>query len=290
MACAGWADFWLNEGFAEFMMSAYRERRFGRDEYDRDIELARTGYARIRAAGKDRQLAFRAPIAESQAGGPIVYDKGALVLNLLRYELGEKAFWRGVRLYTRRNFNRSVVTTDLQKAMEEASGLRLARFFEQWIYGASVPDIIARHRVENNQVIIELEQRGSALWTIPLQLAVETSGARRESRRVELKDRKQEVRFKLSGNLLSVRLDDGGRLPFRVKQDDRPLAMLLYQLSREPDTAGRADALEQIQSLLASTKDESARGQLRAALEERAARDSTRLIRALAKRALEKQP
>ncbi|HYO91216.1 MAG TPA: hypothetical protein VEQ40_06250, partial [Pyrinomonadaceae bacterium] len=212
------------------------------------------------------------------------------VLNLLRYELGERAFWRGVRLYTKRNFNRSVVTSDLRKAMEEASGLRLARFFEQWIYGANVPDIIARHRVEKNQVIIELEQRGGALWSIPLQVAVETSGAGRVSRRIELKERKREVRFSLSGKLLSVRLDDGGHLPFRVKQEDRTLSMLLYQLSHEPDTAGRADALEQIQSLLASTKDESTRGQLKAALEERAARDTTRLIRALAKRALEKQP
>ncbi|HEX8175818.1 MAG TPA: M1 family metallopeptidase [Pyrinomonadaceae bacterium] len=290
VACAGWADFWLNESFAELMMSAYRERRFGRDEYDRDMWLARVGYERIRAAGKDRQLASRTPVAESQAGGPIVYDKGALVLNLLRYELGEKAFWRGVRLYTSRNFNKSVVTGDLRKAMEEASGLSLTRFFEQWIYGASAPDIVARHRVENNQVVIELEQRQQALWNIRLQVAVETAGAGRMSRRVELKDRKQEVRFSLPGTLLSVRLDDGGHLPFRVKQEERPLSMLLYQLAHEPDAAGRADALEQIQSLLASTKDESARGQLKAALEERAASDGSRLIRAMAKRALEKQP
>lgn len=290
VACAGWADFWLNEAFAEFMMSAYREHRFGRDEYDRDMELARRGYARIRAAGKDRQLASRAPVAESQAGGPIVYDKGALVLNLLRYELGEKAFWRGVRLYTARNFGKSVVTGDLRKAMEEAGGLSLSRFFEQWIYGAVMPDITARHRVENGQVIIVLEQRQSALWDVPLQLTVGTSRGGRSSRRIRLKGRRQEVRFGLSGELLSVRLDEGGHLPFRVEQKERPLSMLLYQLASEPDTAGRAEALEQIQSLLASTKEESTRASLRAALEERAERDPTRLIRALAKRALEAKP
>jgi hypothetical protein len=110
------------------------------------------------------------------------------------------------------------------------------------------------------------------------------------SRRVELKDRKQEVRLSLRGNLLSVRFDDGGHLPFRLKQEERPLSMLLYQLSHEPDTAGRADALEQIQALMSATKEEATRAQLKAALEERAARDVTRLIRAMAKRALEKQP
>jgi aminopeptidase N len=289
VACAGWADFWLNEGFAEIMMSAYREHRFDRDEYDRDMELARMGYARIRAAGKDRPLAYRAPIAESQAGGPIVYDKGALVLNLLRYELGEKAFWRGVLLYTSRNFGRRVVTGDLQRAMEEASGKSLARFFEQWIYSAGVPDIVARHRLENNEVVVELEQRQDALWNISFQIAVETARGLRQNRRITLNGKKQEVRFRFKGELLSVRMDSGGHLPFRVKQEGRPLSMLLYQLAHEPDTAGRADALDEIQSLLASTKEESTRMRLKAALEERAARDSTRLIRALAKRALEKQ-
>jgi aminopeptidase N len=288
VACAGWSDFWLNEGFAELMMSAYREQRFGRDEYDRDMELARTGYARIRAEGKDRQLAFRARIAESQAGGAIVYDKGALVLNLLRYKLGDDAFWRGVRLYTTRNFGKTVVTNDLQKAMEEASRLSLSGFFEQWVYGTGAPDIVARHQVENNEVTVELEQRQSALWNIPIQVAIETDIGGRLSRRVDLTGKKRQVRFPVRGKLLSVRLDEGGHLPFRVRQEERPLSMLLYQLAREPDTAGRADALEQIQSLLASTKDESTRAQLKAALEQSAARDSTRLIRALARRALEK--
>jgi aminopeptidase N len=287
ISCAGWADFWLNEGLAEFMMSAYREHRFGREEYDRDMELARASYARIRAAGKDRQLAYREAIAESKAGGAIVYDKGALVLNLLRYELGDDAFWRGVRLYTMRNFGGSVITNDLRKAMEEAAGKSLERFFEQWVYGAGVPDISVKHRVEGGEVIIELEQRQEALWRFPLQVAIETTRGR-ESRRVELRGKKQDVRFRLTGSLLSVRVDDGGHLPFRLKQEGRSLSMLLYQLAREPDTAGRADALEQIQALLASTKEESIRAQLTAALEERATQDSTRLIRALAKKALGK--
>lgn len=287
VSCAGWADFWLNEGFAEFMMSAYREHRFGRDEYDRDIELARMSYARIRAAGKDRRLAFNEPIAESQAGGPIVYDKGALVLNLLRYEIGEAAFWRGVLLYTRRNFGGSVTTNDLRRAMEEASGKSLKYFFEQWIYSAGVPDIVARHRVEGNEVIVELEQGQAVLWNMPVQIAVETERGR-ESRRIELTRKKQEARFPLKGRLLSVRVDDGGRLPFRLKQEGLSLSMLLYQLEHEPDTAGRAAALGEIQSLLASATEEGTRAQLKAALEERAANDATRLIRTLAKKALGK--
>jgi len=54
----------------------------GRVEYDREIEIARRAYLKIRASGKDRPLAYEKPVPESQAGGYIVYDKGALILNL----------------------------------------------------------------------------------------------------------------------------------------------------------------------------------------------------------------
>ncbi|HEV2761475.1 MAG TPA: M1 family aminopeptidase, partial [Pyrinomonadaceae bacterium] len=84
LTCADWSHFWLNEGVASFMADAYLGRRFGREEYDAQMELSRESYARLRAAGRDRPLAYRYPIEERNAGGLVVYDKGALVLHLLR--------------------------------------------------------------------------------------------------------------------------------------------------------------------------------------------------------------
>jgi aminopeptidase N len=280
VSCAGWADFWLNEGMAEFMMSAYRERRNGRDEYERDMELARRSYERLRAEGKDRPLAYKRSIKESEAGGPIVYDKGALVLHLLRAELGEKKFWDGVRRYTSKHFGKTVTTPDLQAAMEEAAGRSLSEFFEQWVYSAGVPQLSARHRVEKNRLIVELEQRQDAPRKITLNIAVETSRGR-ERRRVLFKGMSAVEHFYFKGDLLSVRLDDGAALPFRIPHE-RPLSMLLYQLAHEPDVMGRADALHELQLLLAKTIDEPTRSQIKAALNERSTRDQSRLIRSLA--------
>jgi hypothetical protein len=45
--------------------------------------------------------------------------------------------------------------------------------------------------------------------------------------------------------LLSIRVDDGARLPVRVKHD-RPVEMLLEQAAHEPDVVGRVEALEQL--------------------------------------------
>jgi aminopeptidase N len=129
-----WTHFWLNEGIASFMASAYKEHRFGRTEYLKDIEEYRLNYEKLRTAGKDRSLVFadwNNPTAEDRT---LVYDKGAYVIHLLRTELGEQTFWSGIRLYTRSYFGKSVTTADFQRAMEEASKRNLQEFFNKWVY------------------------------------------------------------------------------------------------------------------------------------------------------------
>jgi aminopeptidase N len=287
VTCAGWADFWLNEAIAEFMMAAYREHRFGRDEYDRDMELARESYAQVRATSRDRPLAYHQPITESKAGGPVVYDKGSLVFNLLRSELGEQAFWQGIRRYTQSHFEGSVTTSDLQIALEKTSGKSLSAFFDQWIYRPGVPDIVARHRWANNTLIIELEQRQEPLWNLPISIAVETSRGR-ERHKIVLTRKRQELRIPLAQEPLSIRIDDGGHLPMRIVHE-RTTSMLLFQLAHEPDIAGRIDAIKGLESALASGSPEF-RISFVAALRDRIVMDSSRLVRKLAQQGLAKRP
>lgn len=134
VTCLNWNHFWLNEGIATFMAAAYKEHRFGREEYLREIEVNRLNYQKVRDAGKDRSLVFpdwSNPTAEDRT---LVYDKGAYVLHVLRELLGERDFWAGIRQYTRMYFGKSVTTPDFQRAMESASGKNLADFFARWVY------------------------------------------------------------------------------------------------------------------------------------------------------------
>jgi aminopeptidase N len=134
VGCRAWTHFWLNEGMASFMADAYKEHRFGREEYLKEIEAARKAYEKVRAAGKDRSLVFPDWLHPSAEDRSLVYDKGAYVLHLLREEMGEREFWAGMRLYTRRYFGKSVTTAQFQAAMQEAAGKPLAPFFDKWVY------------------------------------------------------------------------------------------------------------------------------------------------------------
>jgi aminopeptidase N len=134
---ASWRHFWLNEGIATFMAAAYLEHRFGRDAYFKQIDAERAKSEALAAAGKDHALVYDDWSSPSADDRSIVYDKGSYVLHRLREEIGDDAFWTGLRSYTMSNWGRSVTTPDFQAAMERAASRDLGTFFARWVY--SVP-------------------------------------------------------------------------------------------------------------------------------------------------------
>jgi aminopeptidase N len=134
VTCRDWNHFWLNEGIATFMAAAYLEHRFGREAYMREIESNRANYEKVRDAGKDKSLVFPDWNRPTREDRILVYDKGSYVLHLLREQMGERAFWNGIRIFTRRHFGKSVVTSDFVTAMEAANGKSLKSFFAKWVY------------------------------------------------------------------------------------------------------------------------------------------------------------
>lgn len=140
--CADFSDFWLNEGFATFLVGAFKQARWGAAAYERELQRWRERSARARKEGGDGPLALSSPTgasrpspgeSELQARG-VTYFRGALVLHRLRVELGEAAFWRGVRTYVATMAGKSARSSDLRHALEAASGRDLSGFFERWVY------------------------------------------------------------------------------------------------------------------------------------------------------------
>jgi aminopeptidase N len=135
VTCRDWGHFWLNEGVANFMAAAWLEHRFGEAAYRAQVAGWEHRLDRLRADQADHPLIYerwQRPTANDRA---VVYQKGAYVLHRLRLHLGERAFWRGIRAYTRTHRGGSVTTADFRSAMERASGRDLAEFFAEWVEG-----------------------------------------------------------------------------------------------------------------------------------------------------------
>jgi aminopeptidase N len=289
VTCRSWSDFWLHEGLVTYMTAAFRETYWGRDEYDREMLLARLRYARALAEGKSRPLVTDVWSKAEDMSGPITYSKGALVFHLLRHEIGDTAFWAGLRTFTRSAVEAGGLadSRDLQRAMERESGQPLAWFFDQWVYGQE-PELVARHREEPDAVVVEIEQRGPKPWRIGIEVAVETE-TERIRRRVVLTQERESLRIPVSGRLLSVRIDDGGFLP-RPVSHERSWDMLVWQIVHEPDAPGRAGALLALGDLCAAPAAPARCVDLPALLRERADEDTARAVRQVAERQTRSSP
>ena len=90
----------------------------GRERYNREIAGSRKIYEALKDEGKDRPLSYHDWTTTQQAGGRLPYHKGAWFLHLLREQIGDDAFWRGLRIYTKDHWGKAVVSADFQKSME----------------------------------------------------------------------------------------------------------------------------------------------------------------------------
>jgi aminopeptidase N len=135
VTCRDWSQFWLNESFATFMAAAYLETRFGTEAYLAAIAGSRDRYATVKSKGEDHALEFSEWSHPSASDRTIVYHKGAYALYQLRLELGDRAFWKAIRDYTRTYLDKNVSTRDFQAAVEKSSHRDLSGFFRKWVYG-----------------------------------------------------------------------------------------------------------------------------------------------------------
>jgi aminopeptidase N len=135
ITCADWPHFWLNEGLTVFMVAAYKEQRWGRPAYDRELELLRARYQLAVDAKFDVPLTFAGDYPSLQVKRQIVYSKGALFLARLRQVMGERGFWAALAKYTRRFSGRAVVTQDFQQIFAAETHEDLGRLFDAWAYG-----------------------------------------------------------------------------------------------------------------------------------------------------------
>lgn len=137
VTCATWQDFWLNEGVTTFMVAAWKEHAFGKTAYIQELDVAHRRVERVREIGFDKPLAWGGEYPSISARRAVQYSKGALFLALLRETIGDDAFWKGLRGFTRRHAGGTVTSRDFQNAMQKASGRDLSPLFAEWVYGKS---------------------------------------------------------------------------------------------------------------------------------------------------------
>jgi aminopeptidase N len=134
ITCTDISQFWLNEGITTFMVAAWKENRWGRAAYERELSLLQGRLDTIKRAGGDHPLTYAGPYPSLSARRAIQYSKGALFMDRLRRELGDDAFWAGLKRYTRDHVGSVVDSRDFQTSMEQSAHRDLSALFNEWVY------------------------------------------------------------------------------------------------------------------------------------------------------------
>ncbi|MGD9347305.1 MAG: M1 family metallopeptidase [Candidatus Aminicenantes bacterium] len=168
---ADWAEIWLNEGFATYSDALWWEHLYGM------------------AGLKARMSDFRSILFERYSGphhaiydppqgylfSAIEYEKGAWVLHMLRFVVGEDNFWEILKTYAQRFAYAIASTDDFKSVCEEVYEADLDWFFDQWIYEPGYPryEFSWGHSGPNSvRIIINQTQESYPIYSMPIELQV----------------------------------------------------------------------------------------------------------------------
>jgi aminopeptidase N len=130
-----WHDAWLSEGFASYFGPWLHAELGGGVPLAQAMSQARSRWLRAKTArGRPvRWLGFEQPDDLFGSSSPNTYQKGAWILHMLRGELGDPIFFKGLAIYYQQFAGKGVASQDLIGVMEKISEKSLERFFHQWL-------------------------------------------------------------------------------------------------------------------------------------------------------------
>jgi len=204
-----WHHIWLSEGFATYFTQVYNEFTNGKVRAEEMRKEARQSV--IKFNKKTAGPVVNPTITDyTMLLSPQVYERGGWVLHMLRKEIGEDAFWNGIRNYYKTYQNSNALSSDLQRIMEQASGKKLDGFFQQWLYVAEIPVMKASWVMDKkgNSVEITVEQVQPGLsFDFSLEIGLVNEKGDVSINTVRITQKTQKVTFSGSDKIQKIILD-----------------------------------------------------------------------------------
>jgi aminopeptidase N len=201
-----WNDIWLNEGFATYSEALYAEAKHGKDALN----------AKMQSKFSDN---FRGTLyAPRDLFGETIYEKGAWVLHMLRYEMGDSAFFKSLHSYYDLYQYSNASVEDFKSVCENVSSINLDKFFDQWVYKGT-DNIFCSYtfsfKDENKKEgVVKIFQEPQAYeeFHFPLEIKFEFEDGSFIIQKTSIDEKEIEVAFKFDHEVESIQLDPDSRL------------------------------------------------------------------------------
>jgi aminopeptidase N len=211
----GWQNYheqWLSEGFAQYFAALYAERRRGPETFA-NIIRSMSRWATDMSDQGPVYLGYRLGHLRSdgRVTRALVYNKGAMVLHMLRRLVGDEVFFRALRRFYAEHRFAKAGTDALRQAFTAESGRDFTRFFEQWIYGSDLPLVRWSTKTEGQGagqvLVVRIEQPGEKVFDFPLTITLQFADGSVKDVIVPVTDRGVDQRIPFSGTLRGVQVN-----------------------------------------------------------------------------------
>ena len=203
----GWKNYheqWLSEGFAQYFALLYATQDRGDDLQVSMLRQMRR-WAMEQSSQGPVYLGYRLGHIrnDGRVFRALVYNKGAMVLHMLRRLVGDEAFFEGLRaFYTGARFTKAG-TDDFRQTMEKVSGRALSEFFDAWIYGAEIPSLGFQTTLSARELRVRFEHRREVA-PVPVTVSIVYRDGRTDDFVVAVTEQVVERTLPLTGSVRSV--------------------------------------------------------------------------------------
>ncbi len=264
-----WAHGWLHESFATYFDALFVEHHRGWDDFRFDM------YQKAKQYFAEDSGDYRRPLVQQTFHLPIdifdrhLYERGAQVLDMLRYVLGDDAWWAAINHWVTSNAGGDVVTAEFQRAIEAATGRNVDWFFDQWVWKGGHPEFKATYSWDGKRkhATIKLNQsqkpddRLTSVYHTPLEIAFMTRRGL-ETHKVEVTEAEHTFVFPLDSEPRFVAIDPANRV-LKTLDFAPGEAQLKARLTDDPQAIGRIEAAKGLAKLASPAAIEALRGALR---------------------------
>jgi len=216
-----WSNLTLNEAFANYSEYLWNAHRYGQDQADLKLVVEKEGY--FAEAETDPKELIRFNYADSEdLFDAHSYNKGGLVLHMLRRQLGDAAFFKGLNLYLTQHAFQAVEAHDLRLAMEQVSGQDLNGFFNQWFFAKGHPELKIEVDYSKPENLLLRFSQVQDLNEYPVfQLPITVSwyeGEVRKTKIVQLTKAQQEIALENGNPISLVYVNEGQEILMKGNQ------------------------------------------------------------------------
>jgi hypothetical protein len=180
-------DWWIVDGFSRYSEAMYVEQAagpMGMEEAVKDMSVGALAYDTVPLSSAAKLDLF------SPEFQTLVTDKGAMILHMLRWVVGDSNFYKIMRSFATDYAGKPAAISDFQTLAEKVNGDKLTWFFTQWLDSTGAPEFKTKYTVyrlgsgKGFRVVGEISQ-DLDLFRMPVELKIDTDG-KTEEKRIEV--------------------------------------------------------------------------------------------------------